>query len=176
MEKPSAKVNRRGGVGGSRNNAVEVLLADHVDNLGQAGEIVRVKPGYARNYLLPHGLATVATEDNKRRVERHKEKLEVYRREQIRDKKQLADRISAHTATIEANASPEGQLYGSIMADQISQSLQASGYEVQPEHIKLDGPLKVLGMYTIKVQLDREVETEFKVWVVPTSTTDAAAR
>lgn len=152
---------------GTTRSAVEVLLAEDVNPLGKQGEIVRVKPGYARNYLLPQGLATVATEDNKRMVERHKQRVAALEEQRLKQLRQLADDVSKYSVTLEANANKDGHLYGSIVAIDISQALQTAGYEVAPEHIQLEGPLKELGMYTIRVQLHPKVKTEIKVWVVP---------
>lgn len=157
----------RRGVGGSRNTNVEVLLAETVENLGQQGEIVRVKPGYARNYLLPHGLATVATENNKKMVERHKVRLAALQADRIKQLRGRADALAKYSVTLEANANDEGHLYGSILANDISKALRAAGHDVDADHVKLEGPLKELGMYTIKVELHAQVKTDVKVWVVP---------
>ena len=155
------------GVAGSTNSSVEVLLAEDVSNLGQQGDIVRVKPGYARNYLLPQGLATVATELNKRMVQRHRQRLADLQQEKLRGYAKLSDTVSKYSATIEANASKEGVLYGSIVAKDISEALKAAGHNVEPKHVRLEGPLKELGMYTVKLQFHEKVQTELKVWVVP---------
>ena len=148
---------------------VELMLAENVADLGQQGEIVRVKRGYARNFLLPNGLATVATTANKEMVERHKKRQEAVQQQKIKEIKQMADRIKDYSVTLEANATDDGHLYGSIVAVDISKALKAANYAVEPEHIKLEGPLKELGMYTIRLQLHPEVTTDVKVWVVPTS-------
>ncbi|MGH7199032.1 MAG: 50S ribosomal protein L9 [Planctomycetaceae bacterium] len=157
------------GVAGSTRNNVEVLLAEDVDNLGGQGEIVRVKPGYARNFLLPQGLATVATEHNKRMVERHKQRVEERRRDMLKDLRRRAEAISKYSVTLEANANEEGHLYGSVVASDIAKALNSAGYEVKPDHVKLEGPLKELGMYTVKIELHPEVKSDVKVWVVPTA-------
>jgi large subunit ribosomal protein L9 len=149
----------------SRN--IELLLADDVETLGKRGEIVRVKPGYARNFLLPNGLATLATEANKRAVVRHQENLEKLFQQRLKDMQVRADAISKYSVTLEANANDEGHLYGSIMAPDISKALKAAGYQVEPDHVRLEGPLKELGMYTVKIQLHSDIKTEVKVWVVP---------
>lgn len=149
----------------SRN--VELLLAEDVESLGKQGEIVRVKPGYARNYLLPNGLATLASEANKRAVKRHQEKLEQLFQQKMKDMQSRADAIGKYSVTLEANANEEGHLYGSIMAPDISKALKAAGYPVEAEHVRLEGPLKELGMYTVKIQLHADIKTEVKVWVVP---------
>ena len=157
----------RRGVGGSSNTSVEVLLAENVESLGQQGEIVRVKPGYARNYLLPHGLATVATESNKKMVVRHKQKLAALEVERVKSLRGRADALAKYSVTLEANANEEGHLYGSILANDISKALKAAGHDVDADMVKLEGPLKELGMYTVKVELHSQVKTEVKVWVVP---------
>lgn len=151
----------------SRN--LELLLAEDVTNLGKQGEIVRVKPGYARNYLIPQGLATVATAENKRMVERHQQKLAEVRAEKLAKLSQLAEKVGKYSVTLEANANDEGHLYGSINAPEISKSLKSAGYAVEPDHIKLEGPLKLLGMYSVALQFTNDIRTEVKVWVVPTS-------
>lgn len=170
-KKEKVMARRRSGaaVVGTTRSPVEVLLAEDVAHLGERGEIVRVKPGYARNYLLPQGLATVATEENKRAVERHKQRLAEIEAEQIKDRRKLADAVSKYSVTLEANATKEGHLYGSIVAADISKALRSAGYDVAAEQIKLEGPLKELGMYTVKVDLHPKVQTEVKVWVVPTA-------
>jgi len=147
--------------------SIELLLAEDVTFLGKRGEIIKVKPGYARNYLLPYGLATMATEENKRMVDRHRQKLEDLEKQRLADLRKLADTISKYSVTLEANANDEGHLYGSIMAPDISKALVAAGYSVETDQIRLEGPLKELGMYTVKIQLHSDVGSEVKVWVVP---------
>jgi large subunit ribosomal protein L9 len=145
----------------------ELLLAESVPNLGEQGEIVRVRAGYARNFLIPQGYATIATEHNKKMVERHRERQAEARKEFIKATKELADSVSKYSVTIEANANSEGQLYGSILGADISKQLKAANFAIEADQIKLEGPLKETGMYSVKVTLGYEVETEVKVWVVP---------
>jgi large subunit ribosomal protein L9 len=148
---------------------VELLLAEDVPSLGKQGEIVQVRRGYARNYLLPQGLATVATDHNKRMVERHKLKLADIAKQRVAALRKVAEGISKYSVTIEAHANEEGHLYGSIGANDISKQLKNAGYAVEPDNVRLEGPLKELAMYTVKIQLHPEIETEVKVWVVPTA-------
>ena len=150
--------------------AVEVLLVHSVDNLGERGEIVRVKPGYARNYLLPQGKATVATEHNKRMVERHKVRLAALEQDRIRQFAKIAEAVSKYSATIEAHATADNHLYGSVVARDISEALKAAGHPVEAEHVRLEGPIKELGMYTVKLRLHEKVQADVKVWVVPSAT------
>jgi large subunit ribosomal protein L9 len=154
-------------VSGSGRASIDVLLTEDVTSLGSQGDIVRVKPGYARNFLLPQGLATVATEHNKKMVERHKLRVADLQQQRIKQLRGQADAVSKYSVTLEANANKEGHLYGSIVATDISKALKSAGYAVESDHIKLDGPLKELGMYTVRVELHPEVKTEVKVWVVP---------
>ena len=148
---------------------VELMLAEHVASLGSQGDIVRVKRGYARNFLLPNGLATMATAANKEMVERHKKRQDAVQVQKVKELKQMAEKIRDYSVTLEANATEEGHLYGSIVAVDIAKALKAANYPVEPDHVKLDGPLKELGMYTIRLQFAPEVTTDVKVWVVPTS-------
>ncbi len=158
-------------VSGSTNSSIDVLLAEDVASLGNQGEIVRVKPGYARNFLLPQGLATIATAHNKRMVEQHKIRVAELQAERLKELRGRAEALTKHNVTLEANANKEQHLYGSIVASDISKALKTAGFAVEPEHVKLEGPLKQLGMYTVKIELHPEVKTEVKVWVVPTAGT-----
>ena len=162
---------KTGVVAGSTRTSVDVLLAEDVDSLGKQGDIVRVKPGHARNYLLPQGYATVATEHNKRMVERHKLRVAELQVERIKELKSRAEAISKYSVTLEANANKEGHLYGSVVDADIVKALNTAGYAIEAEHIMLDGPLKELGMYTIKFELHPDVKSEVKVWVVPATAT-----
>ena len=164
--KTRARTSRKG-VGGSSNSFVEVLLAENVPSLGERAEIVRVRPGYARNYLLPMGMATVATESNKRQVAKHQERIGQIEGERVKTLKTLADSLGRYSVTLEANANEEGHLYGSIVQQDISKALKAASYDVDPDQVKLEGPLKELGMYTVKVELHEKAKADVKVWVVP---------
>ena len=158
------------GVAGSTNSTAEILLVHDIEHLGNRGDIVKVKPGYARNYLLPHGLATVATDENKKMVELHKEKLKAAEAGRIRSLSKIAEAVSKYSATIEANATADNTLYGSVVAKDISDALKAAGHKIEPEHVRLEGAIRELGMYTVKLKLHEKVETEVKVWVVPSAT------
>ena len=148
---------------------VALLLIHNVEHLGKQGEVVEVKRGYAFNYLLPQGLATVATEHHKRMVAKHKAKLEEIARERLAGLRSLLDEVVRTTVTIEANANDEGHLYGSVTSVEIARALKQQDLVVAPENIILQGPLKELGLYTVRVRLAAEVEGDLKVWVVPTS-------
>jgi large subunit ribosomal protein L9 len=151
---------------------VQLLLIHSVPDLGKQGEVVEVRRGYALNYLLPQGLATIATGHHQRMVEKHKAKLqqiELARQAELRS--YVAD-IAKQSITIEANATEDGHLYGSVGAPEIVAALKKSDIHLHTDQIRLEGVLKELGLYTVKIRLSAEVEGEIKVWVVPTVSTD----
>ena len=149
---------------------MQVILLERVAKLGQMGDVVNVKSGYARNYLLPQGKATVATEHNKRMVEKHREKLAALEVSRIKQLQKIAEAVSKYSATIEAHATSDNHLYGSVVARDISEALKAAGHAVEAEHVRLEGPIKELGMYTVKLKFHEKVQSEVKVWVVPSAT------
>lgn len=147
---------------------VQLLLIQSVDNLGKQGDVVAVRPGYARNYLLPQGLATVASDHHKRMVEKHRAKLLEIEQARLKTLRDLANLISQQSITIEANANEEGHLYGSVSAPDIVAALKGANITVTNDQIRLEGVLKELGLYTVRVHLHNDIESELKVWVVPT--------
>ncbi len=149
------------------NGGIELLLIQSVDNLGKQGEVVEVKRGFANNYLIPQGLATIASDHHKRMVEKHKAKLLEIEKSRMAGLRSVADKLKQESITIEANANDEGHLYGSVGATEIVNALKASGIALTNDQIRLTGPLKELGLYTVKVHLGHEIEGEVKVWVVP---------
>src|SRR5688572_30084184 len=156
-------------------NGVQLLLIQSVDHLGKQGDVVTVKRGYALNYLLPQGLATVATDHHKRMVEKHRARLNEIEKARLASLRQLSESISKQSVTIEANANEEGHLYGSVTASEITAALKAAGFHVTSDQVRLEGPLRELGLYTVKIHLHHEIEAELKVWVVPTVTSDQPA-
>lgn len=154
---------------------IQLLLIHNVEHLGKQGDIVEVRRGYALNYLLPQGLATVATEHHKRMVEKHREKLRAIELEKLSEFRKLADELAKQSITIEANANDEGHLYGSVGPHEIVDGLKAAGFALAQDQIRLEGPLKELGLYTVKIHLHSEVDASVKVWVVPTVTGDEAS-
>lgn len=148
---------------------VELLLIQPIETLGKQGEVVEVRRGYAFNYLLPQGLATVATDHHKRMVEKHRAKLEEIARQRLAGLRSLLAELVRTSVTIEANANDEGHLYGSVGATEISRSLKQQDLLVTADQIILQGPLKEVGLYTVKVRLAQDVEGDLKVWVVPSS-------
>jgi large subunit ribosomal protein L9 len=154
---------------------MQVLLTHAVPHFGQPGDLVKVRPGFARNYLLPQGLATFATPHNLRIVEKHRERIRQLEQARRADLVSLGAQIAQRSITIEANANAEGHLYGSVNAEQIAAALRADNFPIDTDHIKIEGQLKELGLYTIKLALGQDVEAEVKLWVVPTHSDDATA-
>jgi large subunit ribosomal protein L9 len=145
---------------------MQLVLTEDVPNLGRQGDLVEVKPGYGRNYLLPNGLATVPTEHNLRLLERYKQRVQAAREARIADLRVLAEQIQRVTVQIEANANEEGHLYGSVGAPEISKALKAQNLNVDPDMVRLEGPLKECALYAVKLNLGHEIESEVKVLVV----------
>lgn len=156
------------------NGGIQLLLIQSLEHLGHQGDVVEVKRGYAFNYLLPQGLATLATDHHKRMVEKHKAKLADIEKARLKALRDLASEISRLSVTIEANANEDGHLYGSVGATEIVAGLKAQNMSLDPDQVRLEGPLKELGLYTVKIHLHASVETDLKVWVVPTVTSRAA--
>jgi len=156
--------------------AIELLLVQPVEHLGKQGDVVTVKPGYALNYLLPQGLATVATDHHRRMVDKHRSKLAEIEKARLAGLRNLADELGRQSVTIEANANDEGHLYGSVGAPEIANALKRSKFSIAADQVRLKGPLKELGLYTIKIHLAAEIEGEVKVWVVPTVAAEEGAQ
>ena len=147
---------------------IELLLIQSIDGLGSQGDVIEVKPGFAKNYLLPQGLATLATEHHKRMVEKHRARLQSIDEQRLAGLRTLAANLSEQSLTIEANANDEGHLYGSVGATEIISALKRIEFTISEDQVRLEGPLKELGLYTVKINLGREVESAVKVWIVPT--------
>lgn len=158
----------------SKDGHMQVLLTHAVPHCGQPGELVKVRPGFARNYLLPQGKAIFATPHNLRIVEKHRQRLRELEEARRADLLNLAAQIAQRSITIEANANAEGHLYGSVNADQIAAALKADNFPIDSDNVKIEGPLKELGLYAIKLHLGQDVTTEVKLWVVPTHTEESA--
>src|SRR5215831_4369111 len=134
---------RKGSHGG-----MQLVLTEDVPNLGRQGDVVEVKPGYGRNYLLPNGLATIPSEHNLRLLDRYKQRVQQAREARIADLRVLAEQIQrVPHITVEANANEEGHLYGSVGAPEISRALKGKNLNVDPEMVRLEGPIKECALY-----------------------------
>ncbi|MDO5582417.1 MAG: 50S ribosomal protein L9 [Planctomycetia bacterium] len=149
------------------NGGVQLLLVQTVDPLGKQGDVVEVRPGYAKNFLIPQGLATLATDHHRRMIEKHKAQLLEIQKQRLAGLQELADLIKTKSISIEANANAEGHLYGSIGPDEIVRALKVENIHITPDQVRLTGPLKELALYTVRIYLGHDIESELKVWVVP---------
>jgi len=146
---------------------MEVILREHVDNLGRRGDVVKVAEGYARNYLLPRKLALAVTENNKRQIEREKKLAEVRDAEERGQAEGVAERIGQLEIEIARRVGENETLYGSVTSADIAHALQAKGFDVDKRKITLPEPLKALGESTVPVKIHRDVTAQLKVKVVP---------
>jgi large subunit ribosomal protein L9 len=145
---------------------MEVILREHVDNLGRRGEIVKVADGYARNYLLPRKLALLATEGNKKQIERERVKFDAKELEEKKVADAVAERLASVEVEVARKVGETEALYGSVTSGDIADVLHAKGFDIDKRKIVLQEPIKKLGEFTIPVKLHRDVTTNVKVRVV----------
>ena len=145
---------------------MEVILREHVEHLGVRGDVVKVTPGYARNYLLPRKLALAVTENNKRQIEREKKLAEARDLEEKSAAEAVAARLGALDVEIARRVGENDALYGSVTSADIAQALKDKGFEVDKRKIQLPDALKALGETTVPVKIHREVIAQVKVRVV----------
>ena len=145
---------------------IEVILREDIKTLGRAGEMVRVKPGYARNYLLPHGLAFEATEGNKKRIAAETKARGVKNAAERTEAEKAAAKLSTVSLTIPGKAGEEGKLFGSVTAQDVADALGREGHAVDRRRIELEHPIKTVGHHTVAVRLHSEVHAEVRVSVV----------
>jgi large subunit ribosomal protein L9 len=145
---------------------MEVILREHVDNLGKRGEVVKVADGYARNYLLPRKLALPATEGNKKHVERERKIVDAREATERQSAAALAARLAEVEITIARRVGETDHLYGSVTAADIAENLKEQGVEVDRRKLILPEPIKTLGEFSVPLKLHREVTAPLKVRVV----------
>ncbi len=145
---------------------MRLLLLKDVRKLGYVGDVVEVKSGYARNYLLPQRLATEPTEANLKAIEVEKQRAASDRARRLKEFREQAERMTDVSVTIEAAANDEGTLYGSVGAREIATALQAAGYAVLPEHVVLEQPIRTIDNRMVKIEFTEDVVVSAKVWVV----------
>ena len=145
---------------------MEVILRQAVENLGNPGEVVSVSNGYARNYLLPRGIAYLATEGNKKRIAQEKARLEAAEGQRCDSAQELAKKLEEVSITFSARVGEEGKLFGSVTAGDIATQLEAQGFQIEKRQIDLHEPIKALGVYRVPIKLHADVKPEIKVWVI----------
>jgi large subunit ribosomal protein L9 len=145
---------------------MEVILREHVDNLGRRGELVKVADGYARNYLLPRKLALLATDGNKKVIEREKVKFDIKEAEEQKVAQAVADRLATVEIEIARKVGETDALFGSVTNADIADALAAKGFDVDRRKIQLHEPIKKIGEVEVPVKLHRDVVVKLKVKVV----------
>ena len=145
---------------------MDVILRQAVENLGHPGDMVKVSQGFARNFLLPRGIAVEATEGNKRRIAQEKARLEAAEAQRRQTAQDYASTLEQVSLTFAARVGDEGKLFGSVTAADIAQQLEAQGITIEKRQIDLHEPIKALGVYRIPIKLHADVKPEIKVWVI----------
>jgi len=145
---------------------MKVILLQNVDRLGKIGDLVSVKEGYARNFLIPQKKATIATDGNVKLLEALKKKKAAEDAKELALARKLSEKIAALSITISAEAGEEDKLFGSVSNDMIAKALAAEGVDIQKRDVVIDEPIKKLGVFQVAVKLHPEVKASLKVWVV----------
>ena len=145
---------------------MDVILRQDVDNLGSAGDLVTVKDGYGRNYLLPRGLAYLASDANRRRIEGEAKQRVKKAGAQLVSARELAERLEAVSLSFAMKAGEGDKLFGSVTAADIADRLHSEGFTVDKKAVELGEPIKALGVFKVPVRLHHEVKPEVRVWVV----------
>jgi large subunit ribosomal protein L9 len=146
---------------------MEVILRQAVEKLGQPGDVVKVSAGFARNYLLPRGIAYAATAGNLKRIAQEKARLQAAEDERRGGAQTIATRLESVSLTFSARVGEEGKLFGSVTASDIAEQLHAQGFDmIEKRQIDLHEPIRALGVYRVPVRLHADVKPEIKVWVI----------
>lgn len=145
---------------------MEVILTKDVDKVGKTGLLVKVKEGFARNFLIPNGLAVPATDANLKKLKQQKEKENLALQEAKKKAQAFKERLDSLSLTISALTQEEDKLYGSVGPKDIADALKEEGFDIDKNFIVLDEPVKSLGIYEIPVKLHPEVSAKIKVWIV----------
>ncbi len=145
---------------------MKVILKQEIEKLGNPGDIVTVKDGYARNYLLPRGLAVPATPGNLRAIEEEKKLAELRASREKRAAEKLAEKLNSVSVTATVSVGEEDKIFGAVTSQTIAELLKEKGYDIDRRKIHLEEPIKALGIYDVPIKLHPEVEAKVKVWVV----------
>jgi large subunit ribosomal protein L9 len=145
---------------------MDVILRQAVEKLGNPGDVVAVSAGFARNYLIPRGIAVEATTGNKKRIEQERQRLEAEESQRRESASEVAQRLEQVSLTFSARVGDEGKLFGSVTAGDIVQQLESQGYRIEKRQVDLHEPIKSLGVYRVPIRLHADVKPEIKVWVI----------
>ncbi len=145
---------------------MKVILKQDNDKLGNAGDVITVKSGYARNFLIPHQIAYEATPGNLKRFEEEKKKITSQINREVKTAEKLAEELGKVSCTIAVSVGEEDKLFGSVTSQDVFNALEEKGIQVDKRKILLEDPIKALGIYTISIKLHSAVTANVKVWVV----------
>ncbi len=145
---------------------MKIILREDVEKVGNAGELINVKDGYARNFLIPRKLAVAATSKSLRVLEHHKRTIEAQRKKYEKTAQQLREKLENFSCTISKKVGENEKLFGTVTTLDIEKALRAEGFEIDKRQILLEEPIKSLGVYTVNIKLSKEVSAPLKVWVV----------
>ena len=145
---------------------MQVILREDVQNLGRTGDVVSVKDGFARNFLIPKGLAVTATPRNVRRLEHEKRVIGQRDAKRRKDAETVKEKLDAFSVTIAKRTGEEDKLFGSVTSREISDALKEEGFDIDRKVIQLEQPIKTLGVHSVEIKLAREITATLKVWVV----------
>ncbi|MDP3143138.1 MAG: 50S ribosomal protein L9 [Candidatus Omnitrophota bacterium] len=144
---------------------MEIILRKDVDKIGKSGEVIKVKKGFARNFLLPRGLAFVATNQNLKRLEQEKQQRQVFAEKEKRQAEELAKKLSGASCTVAVDVNENEKMYGSVTAADIVKSLEVESFKIDKNAILLEKPIEELGIFEIEIKLHPEVKTKIRLWV-----------
>lgn len=145
---------------------IELLLLETIDNLGIVGDVVKVKPGYARNYLLPHGLAESPTDEKIQELSARRAEVEAELKQLRGEQEALIEKLTEVELTLERSANEQGLLFGGVSQHDIAEALQAEGHAVEDRHVRIGEKINRLDTYDIPIQLAKDLKCEIKLWVV----------
>jgi large subunit ribosomal protein L9 len=172
LKQPAKKVRKREQTPKGMHGGMQLILTEDVMHLGKQGQVVEVKPGYGRNYLLPNGYAVMPSAHNLKLLEQHKIRVTKAKEARVADLKVLADQVHRTArVTVEANAQEDGSLYGSVGSHEISRAMKGKNLLVEPEMVRLDEPFRVCGIFPdVKIALGYDIEAKIEVVVIPQAT------
>ena len=145
---------------------IELLLLDNVENLGIVGDVVNVKPGFARNYLVPHGIAVTPTPEKVQELAARRAEVEAELKKLAAEQRAMVEKLEGYELTLERSANHNGVLFGGVSQHEIAEALRADGYAIEDRHVRIGETIKRLDSYEIPLVINKELKTEIKLWVV----------
>ncbi len=145
---------------------MKLVLRQDYESLGVAGDVINVKPGFARNFLIPNGYAMLATDKNLKRYENDKKQMHWQQEKEKRQSEELSKTLENVSCTITVQVGEEDKMFGSVTSQNIAEALEAQGHIIDKRKILLEEPIKSLGIYSVPIKLHTDVEAKVKVWVV----------